>query len=138
MKKRYHKESNLNAISKLAVGTGISLFSILTVSVIFGAIAMAFPNVTGMIPPFSILTIVFSALLSGALVSRFVSNGNTGLSVLIFLMCALLLMLIGTIVGKGTLPISVFLNFLIFLGTATLSSYIFRKRERAIRRRFMN
>ena len=134
MKRKHYKESNLNALNKLAIGTGISLAFLLLFSIIFGAIAMTFQNTTGMIPLFSILTIVFSATFGGIVVSRFISDGKLGFSILVFLMSSLLLMLVGTILGKGSLPLSVFMNFLIYVGTATLSSYLFRKRDRMKRK----
>ena len=45
MKKRYYKENSLGALTKLALGTGISILSIIVFSVIFGALAMLFQNI---------------------------------------------------------------------------------------------
>lgn len=136
MKKRYYKENSLGALTKLALGTGISILSIIVFSVIFGALAMLFQNINSMIPLFSMTTVIASAITSGIIISRLISNGNIGLSTLIFLLSWLLLMLVGVIINKGVLPLSVFLNFIIFVGVASLSSYLFKKRDRRMKRSF--
>ena len=136
MKKRYYKENSLGALTKLALGTGISILSIIVFSVIFGALAMLFQNINSMIPLFSMTTVIASAITSGIIISRLISNGNIGLSTLIFLLSWLLLMLVGVIINKGVLPLSVFLNFIIFVGVASLSSYLFKKRDKRMKRSF--
>ncbi len=136
MRKRYYKDDSLGAFSKLGIGAGVSILSVLVFSILFGAIAMLFPNITGMIPLFSMLTVILSAALAGGIVSRFVTYGNLGLSALSFLLSWLLLMLVGLIINKGSLPLSVFLNFVIFVGISTLSSYLFKKRDVGMKRRF--
>ena len=136
MKKRYYNDNSLGAFSKLGIGAGISLLSVLSFSILFGIIAMLFNNITGVIPLFSMLTVILSAALSGVIVSRMITNGNLGLSVLSFLLSWLILMLIGVIINKGSLPLSVFLNLVIFVGISTLCSYVFKKRDINIKRRF--
>jgi hypothetical protein len=130
MKKKFYKKSNISGIGRLFIGSGVAMGSLLIFAVILGGVAMLFEDVAAKIPTFAIITIIVSAIVGGAVVSRTVSEGKTSLSLLSSLMAALIFMLIGAIIGGGALPFSVFLNFIIFVGTFTLSAYLTRKRER--------
>ena len=136
MAKRFYKKSNMSALSKLAIGALISILSLLAFAVIFGIVAMMFQDVTGKIPLFSIMTVILSGAVAGAIVSRFITDGNLGFSLLTALFASLVLMLLGVIMGGGAVSVSVFLNFLIFIGVFGLSSYIFKKREKNFKRKF--
>lgn len=129
MAKRFYKKGNMSALSKLLLGTLMSLASVLLFSVIFGAAAMLFRDVTGRIPLFALLTVIFSSFAAGVAVSRLIADGSLPLSLLIALMSALIMMLIGIIAGGGSVSVSVFLNLLIFMGVFGLSAYLFKKRE---------
>lgn len=137
MKKKFYKKSDIGVVGKLFIGAGVAIGAMLIFAVMFGAIAMLFEDVAAKIPIFAMATVVASAVVGGAVVSRAVNDGKTSLSLLSSLMAALVLMLIGAIIGGGALPFSVFLNFIIFVGTFTLSAYLTRKRERFSGRKFM-
>ena len=130
MQRKFYKKSNIGGIGKLFIGAGIAMASLLIFSVIFSAIALLFSDVSAMIPKFAIATVVVSATVGGGVATRTVTDGKISMSVLSSLMASLLFMLIGTIIGGGSLPFSVFLNFVIFVGAFTLSAYLLRKRER--------
>jgi hypothetical protein len=130
MKKRFYKKSDIGVIGILFIGAGVAILAMLIFAVIFGAITMLFEDVAAKIPIFAMATVVVSAVVGGAVVSRIVNDGKTYLSLLSSLMASLILMLIGAIIGGGALPFSVFLNFIIFTGAFTLSAYIFRKRDK--------
>jgi hypothetical protein len=130
MAKRFYKKSNMGALTQLAVGALISIGAVLVFSALFGAVAMMFRDVTGKIPLFAMMTVIFSGAVAGAVVSRFITDGKLGISLLIALLSSLILMLIGIIAGGGTVSASVFLNFLIFIGIFGISAYLFRKREK--------
>ncbi len=134
MAKRFYKKGNMSALSKLLVGTLISLASILVFAVIFGALAMMFRDVTGRIPLFALLTVIFSGVAAGAVVSRLITEGNLPFSILVALMTSLIMMLIGIVAGGGSVSFSVFLNFLIFMGVFGLAAYLFKKRERRMKK----
>ena len=137
MKKKFYKKSDIGVVGKLFIGAGVAIGAMLIFAVMFGAIAMLFEDVAAKIPIFAMATVVASAVVGGAVVSRAVNDGKTSLSLLSSLMAALVLMLIGAIIGGGALPFSVFLNFIIFVGTFTLSAYLTRKRDRFSGRKFM-
>jgi hypothetical protein len=137
MKKKFYKKSDIGVVGKLFIGAGVAIGAMLIFAVMFGAVAMLFEDVAAKIPIFAMATVVASAVVGGAVVSRAVNDGKTSLSLLSSLMAALVLMLIGAIIGGGALPFSVFLNFIIFVGTFTLSAYLTRKRNRFSGRKFM-
>ena len=137
MKKKFYKKSDIGVVGKLFIGAGVAIGGMLVFAIVFGAIAMLFEDVAAKIPIFAMATVIVSAIVGGAVASRMVNDGKTSLSLLSSLMAVLVLMLIGAIVGGGALPFSVFLNFIIFVGTFTLSAYLTRKRERFSGRKFM-
>ena len=115
MKKKFYKKSDIGVVGKLFIGAGVAIGGMLVFAIVFGAIAMLFEDVAAKIPIFAMATVIVSAIVGGAVASRMVNDGKTSLSLLSSLMAALVLMLIGAIIGGGALPFSVFLNFIIFI-----------------------
>ena len=136
MQRKFYKKTDISAIKRLFLGAVIAMAALLLFSAIFSGIAMLTDDAAAKIPLFAILTLILSAAVGGAVSTRTVSDGRLSLALLSALLAALIFMLIGTIVGKGHLPLSVFLNFIIFIGVFGLSAYLFKKRERGRRRKF--
>ena len=136
MQRKFYKKTDISAVRRLFFGAGIAMAALLLFSAIFSGIAMMTDDAAAKIPLFAILTLILSAAVGGAVSTRTVSDGRLSLSLLSALLASLIFMLIGTIIGKGHLPLSVFLNFIIFIGVFGLSAYLFKKRERGRRRKF--
>ena len=134
MQRKFYKKTDISAIKRLFLGAVIAMAALLLFSAIFSGIAMITDDAVAKIPLFAILTLILSAAVGGAVSTRTVSDGRLSLALLSALLASLIFMLIGTIVGKGHLPLSVFLNFIIFIGVFGLSAYLFKKRD-GIRRR---
>ena len=135
MQRKFYKKTDISAIKRLFLGAVIAMAALLLFSAIFSGIAMMTDDAAAKIPLFAILTLILSAAVGGAVSTRTVSDGRLSLALLSALLSSLIFMLIGTIVGKGHLPFSVFLNFIIFIGVFGLSAYLFKKRERGRRRK---
>jgi putative membrane protein (TIGR04086 family) len=136
MRGKFYKRTDISAVKRLFLGAGMAMAALLLFSAIFSGISMLTDDAAAKIPLFAILTLVVSAAVGGAVSTRTVSDGRLSLSLLSALLAALIFMLIGTIIGKGHLPLSVFLNFAIFVGVFGLSSYLFKKRDSGKKRRF--
>jgi hypothetical protein len=136
MRGKFYKRTDISAVKRLFLGAGMAMAALLLFSAIFSGISMLTDDAAAKIPLFAILTLVVSAAVSGAVSTRTVSDGRLSLALLSALLAALIFMLIGTIIGKGHLPLSVFLNFTIFVGVFGLSSYLFKKRDSGKKRRF--
>jgi putative membrane protein (TIGR04086 family) len=136
MRGKFYKRTDISAVKRLFLGAGMAMAALLLFSAIFSGISMLTDDAAAKIPLFAILTLVVSAAVGGAVSTRTVSDGRLALSLLSALLAALIFMLIGTIIGKGHLPLSVFLNFAIFVGVFGLSSYLFKKRDSGKKRRF--
>jgi putative membrane protein (TIGR04086 family) len=136
MRGKFYKRTDISAVKRLFLGAGMAMAALLLFSAIFSGISMLTDDAAAKIPLFAILTLVVSAAVGGAVSTRTVSDGRLSLSLLSALLAALIFMLIGTIIGKGHLPLSVFLNFAIFVGVFGLSSYLFKKRDGGRKRRF--
>ena len=135
MRGKFYKRTDISAVKRLFLGAGMAMAALLLFSAIFSGISMLTDDAAAKIPLFAILTLVVSAAVGGAVSTRTVSDGRLALSLLSALRAALIFMLIGTIIGKGHLPLSVFLNFTIFVGVFGLSSYLFKKRDKGRRRK---
>ena len=135
MRGKFYKRTDISAVKRLFFGAGMAMAALLLFSAIFSGISMLTDDAAAKIPLFAILTLVVSAAVGGAVSTRTVSDGRLALSLLSALLAALIFMLIGTIIGKGHLPLSVFLNFAIFVGVFGLSSYLFKKRDSGRRRK---
>jgi putative membrane protein (TIGR04086 family) len=136
MRGKFYKRTDISAVKRLFLGAGMAMAALLLFSAIFSGISMLTDDAAAKIPLFAILTLVVSAAVGGAVSTRTVSDGRLSLALLSALLAALIFMLIGTIIGKGHLPLSVFLNFAIFVGVFGLSSYLFKKRDIGKKRRF--
>ena len=136
MRGKFYKRTDISAVKRLFLGAGMAMAALLLFSAIFSGISMLTDDAAAKIPLFAILTLVVSAAAGGAVSTRTVSDGRLSLSLLSALLAALIFMLVGTIIGKGHLPLSVFLNFAIFVGVFGLSSYLFKKRDSGKKRRF--
>ena len=135
MRGKFYKRTDISAVKRLFLGAGMAMAALLLFSAIFSGISMLTDDAAAKIPLFAILTLVVSAAEGGAVSTRTVSDGRLSLSLLSALLAALIFMLVGTIIGKGHLPLSVFLNFAIFVGVFGLSSYLFKKRDSGRRRK---
>ena len=135
MRGKFYKRTDISAVKRLFLGAGMAMAALLLFSAIFSGISMLTDDAVAKIPLFAILTLVVSAAVGGAVSTRTVSDGRLSLSLLSALLAALIFMLVGTIIGKGHLPLSVFLNFAIFVGVFGLSSYLFKKRDKGRRRK---
>ena len=135
MRGKFYKRTDISAVKRLFLGAGMAMAALLLFSAIFSGISMLTDDAVARLPLFAILTLVVSAAAGGAVSTRTVSDGRLSLALLSALLAALIFMLIGTIVGKGHLPLSVFLNFAIFVGVFGLSSYLFKKRDKGRRRK---
>ena len=135
MRGKFYKRTDISAVKRLFLGAGMAMAALLLFSAIFSGISMLTDDAAAKIPLFAILTLVVSAAVGGAVSTRTVSDGRLSLALLSALLASLIFMLIGTIIGKGHLPLSVFLNFAIFVGVFGLSSYLFKKRDSGRRRK---
>ena len=136
MRKKYYKSRNIGALTRLFIGAGVAIASLLSFALIFSAAALLFEDASAKISAFAMATVVASAIVGGAVVSRTVGEDKISMALLSSLLAALILMLIGVMIKGGSLPFSVFLNFIIFVGAFTLSAYLFRKREGGARRKY--
>ena len=136
MRGKFYKRTDISAVKRLFLGAGMAMAALLLFSAIFSGISMLTDDAVARLPLFALLTLIISAAVGGAVSTRTVSDGRLSLALLSALLAALIFMLIGTIIGKGHLPLSVFLNFAIFVGVFGLSSYLFKKRDFGKKRRF--
>ncbi len=135
MRGKFYKRTDISAVKRLFLGAGMAMAALLLFSAIFSGISMLTDDAVARLPLFALLTLIISAAVGGAVSTRTVSDGRLSLALLSALFAALIFMLIGTIIGKGHLPLSVFLNFAIFVGVFGLSSYLFKKRDKGRRRK---
>ena len=125
MKKHTKKELSLPLL--LLIGTAASILSVVLVSFVFALISSMTKNPTALTGIFSLVSLLFAGALSGFVISKVIRDGGSLIAVLSAVIAALLMSVIGLIVKGGAVPISVFLNYLAYLGTAALASFLATK-----------
>lgn len=125
MKKHTKKELSLPLL--LLIGTAASILSVVLVSFVFALISSMTKNPTALTGIFSLVSLLFAGALSGFVISKVIRDGGSLIAVLSAVIAALLMSVIGLIVKGGIVPISVFLNYLAYLGTAALASFLATK-----------
>ena len=130
-----HMNKDLSLARRLAIGTLISALSIVVTCLAFTVISSLTKDPTSLIGIFSLTTLLLGGALSGFIISRMRCGGSLtaiGSSGII----ALLMLMIGFIIKGGMLSLSIFLNYLAYLGATALFSSKFLKIGKRKRRKF--
>lgn len=113
---------------------GISLVTLLILSLVSSMIIYAGENPTSNIGIASLATLISSAAVSGIIISRY--KGNEGMKVagLSSLATVLIMLIIGVILSGGKFSPSAFINYGCYVGISLLAAYLGRKRGKRRRR----
>ena len=129
------KRTENNILVSFALSIGICIVSAAVISFILALVANSSDNSTENIPLFALASLLASAAVSGVIISRMKGQGGIRFSALVSLAFVLMLLLVSVIANKGAVPPSAFMNYGCFMGMATLSAYLGRKKDTKRRRR---
>ena len=125
MKKHSKKELSLPLL--LLIGALISVAAVICVSLVFTLIASLTKDPGELIGIFSLVSLLLAGAVSGFAISKLFRDGGSLIAFLSAVIAALVMSLSGLIIKGGAVPISVFLNYLAYLGIAALFAFLATK-----------
>ena len=123
-----------NILYLFLLSLGISAGMLLICALIMAAIAYSGDDPTKNLGLFSLVTLILSAALSGAVISRLRGDGGIKFAGLCSIATVLLMLIIALITERGNIPGSAFMNYGCYVAISLLSAYLGRKREKRRRR----
>lgn len=132
---KFNKEFSKPAYISFLRCAAISALVLPAVSFILAVIANASADPTSAIGISTLVSIVVSAAISGAVCIRICKDDGLKICTLCALFITLIMMLIGLISNKGAIPISAVMNYICYITVYVFVSVVSRRREGASRRR---
>lgn len=117
------------------ISFSISFLIILLLSLLSALIAGSLDDPSRAVGLFSLGSLLVSAAASGVISSRIKGEGGLKFAILVALAVVLIMLLINVIVCSGKVSGGSFMNYGCYMGVATLSAFLGRKRERHKRHR---
>lgn len=128
MKKRNKKELSLPIL--MLIGAALSVLLVIASSFVFTLIASLTKDPGALIGMFSLASLIFAGALSGFIITKLFRDGGSLIALLSAVFAALIMSVIGLIAKKGTVPLSVFLNYLAYVGVAALFAFLAGKKRK--------
>ena len=134
MKKRKRKEFGLPML--LGIGTLFSLVTVVFTSLLLAIISYFTKNPTSLVGAFSLASLIIAGCVSAFVTVRVNGDGGVPLGILSAVASSLVILTVGLIITKGSLPFSAILNVLAFLSSSILAAAVGgRKRKKSYYKR---
>ena len=114
-----HSRRELPLTSKLLIGTAVSVSSIALVSLLFTLISSFTKDPTSLSGILSLVSLLVAGTVSGFTNAKATTGGGVVIAALSSLLSSVLMLAIGFIIAKGSLPLGIFLNYLAYIGIST-------------------
>ena len=133
MKRQKRKELSLPIL--LLIGAGISLASVLTMTLILAIASYFTKDPTSLVGAFSLLSLLLAGAISGFVNARIGGEGGALIGIISASVASLIMLSVGLIWRGGMLPLSALLNLTAFILTSVGSAILGKKRARSARKR---
>ena len=133
MKRQKRKELSLPIL--LLIGAGVSLASVLTMTLILAIASYFTKDPTSLVGAFSLLSILLAGAISGFVNARIGGDGGALIGIISASLASLIMLSVGLIWRGGMLPLSALLNLTAFILTSVGSAILGKKRARSTRKR---
>ena len=120
---------NRSIYKSFFIGFGLSWAVILAITLISTAITTSLDDPTGNIGIFALGSLLISAAISGFVCCRIKGDGGVAFSTLISLAVTLIMLLINVIACGGKVTLGAILNYICYIGVASLSALLGKKRS---------
>ena len=127
--------SKISLARRFIICLGISVGVLLTLSLIGAAIASMLDDPTENLALLSLIIMLISAAISGLVSTRIKGDGGAGFSGLVALSLTLIMLLINVIACAGKISAASFMNYACYVGVASISAYLGRKKNKHIQHR---
>ena len=133
MKRQKRKELSLPIL--LLIGAGVSLASVLTMTLILAIASYFTKDPTSLVGAFSLLSILLAGAISGFVNARIGGDGGALIGIISASLASLIMLSVGLIWRGGMLPLSALLNLTAFILTSVGTAILGKKRARSTRKR---
>ena len=133
MKRQKRKELSLPIL--LLIGAGVSLASVLTMTLILAIASYFTKDPTSLVGAFSLLSLLLAGAISGFVNARIGGDGGSLIGIISASLASLIMLSVGLIWRGGMLPLSALLNLTAFILTSVGSEILGKKRARSTRKR---
>ena len=133
MKRQKRKELSLPIL--LLIGAGVSLASVLTMTLILAIASYFTKDPTSLVGAFSLLSLLLAGAISGFVNARIGGEGGALIGIISASVASLIMLSVGLIWRGGMLPLSALLNLTAFILTSVGSAILGKKRARSARKR---
>ena len=133
MKRQKRKELSLPIL--LLIGAGVSLASVLTMTLILAIASYFTKDPTSLVGAFSLLSLLLAGAISGFVNARTGGDGGALIGIISASVASLIMLSVGLIWRGGMLPLSALLNLTAFILTSVGSAILGKKRARSTRKR---
>ena len=134
MKNRKRKDFGLPML--LGIGTLFSLVTVVFTSLLLAIISYFTKNPTSLVGAFSLASLIIAGGVSAFVTARVNGDGGVPLGILSAVASSLVILTVGLIITKGSLPFSAILNVLAFLSSSLLAAAVGgRKRKKSYYKR---
>ena len=133
MKRQKRKELSLPIL--LLIGAGVSLASVLTMTLILAIASYFTKDPTSLVGAFSLLSLLLAGAISGFVNARIGGDGGSLIGIISASAASLIMLSVGLIWRGGMLPLSALLNLTAFILTSVGSAILGKKRARSTRKR---
>ena len=131
MKKHRKGNKKPSGLALLFIGALISATMFALLSFIFALLAYRTNDPTSLTDVFSLISLLLTGAVMGFAVSKIKGDGGMLISVLCALLFCVCLLMVGVIMSGGSLPPRVPLNYVCYLGVASLFAWLGgRKKKR--------
>ena len=125
--KKYIKQKDIKW--SFLICLGVSLLAVPFISLIAAFIVNLTDDPTANIGLCSLLTMIASAVFSGAFISLYKKDSSVGFAALVTLCVVLIMLLIGAVFCNGKLSASAFMNYGCYFGVACISAYLIKNKK---------
>ena len=120
--KKHKKELSLPLL--LLINTGVCVAAVILSSLVFTFIASLTKDPGALVGIFALTSLLFAGAVSGFSICKALGNGGALIAYLSVIITALFMSAVGLIVKGGSINVSVFLNYLAYIGIGALFAFI--------------
>lgn len=123
-----------STLVSILIGAVTSLAVLAVVSLIVGAVVYMMDDPLGVIDIGSLVALLLSGVISSFIISRRTKEKKVLISMMSALLCSFLLLILGAIIGAGSIGWRIVLNYVCYMGVSFIGAWLGAKEGKRRRR----
>lgn len=119
-----HSRNELSLPILIIIGCGAMIVGVLITTFIFAVISSITKNPTALTGILSLVSLLVAGAVTSFILAKVIRDGGTLIAIVSSVAVSLIMSVIGLIAKGGMISISVFLNYLAFIGTSSLFAFL--------------